>query len=107
MTCRTARIAPTSQAGAHLRASMGEAASSPIHVLLWTYGIKPAELEVFSSTKWPPNGKCVLTTDVAESWDGLKIADLEDDVDLKIYMDGLARMAWPVPPPYYTREVQS
>ena len=57
-------------------------------MLLWTYGIKPAELEVFSSTKWPPNGKCVLTTDVAESQDGSKVADLEDDVDLKIYMDG-------------------
>ena len=60
---------------------------SPIHVLLQTYGIKPAELEVFSM-KWPPNGKCVLTSDVAESQDSLKVADLEDDADLKIYTDG-------------------
>ena len=64
---------------------------SPIHVLLQAYDIKPAVYETLSLANRPPNGKCTLTTDIASTRDGLKTVDLEDDMALKIYTDGLGQ----------------
>ncbi|KAF8485460.1 hypothetical protein JB92DRAFT_3131362 [Gautieria morchelliformis] len=62
---------------------------SPIHTLLHTFNLKPGGLKTIRPVLQIPNQPPWFTTEIADSREELKEANIVDEPDAKVYTDGL------------------